>query len=184
MTRSKKIKNITMKKKQTVKKIFDEYHGVPPLFSSSFRNSGKDWIPISSIDYETVGRILICHLIIEHYIINFLAVNTRPDISWTDAKLTFYQKILLLKKMSPFSDNDLIKGVEIVNNIRNKFSHNLNATIEESKIRELKKIINDMGNEIDKLPLTFEKIALIELFTSLFCSYMAGYCTASVELEN
>lgn len=178
-----------MKKKETFDKFFDDSSiKPPPLFSSNFRESGPEWIPLINVDYETIGRVLICHLVIEHYINNLLSLNTRPDIDWAKARLTFFQKIVLIKKMKIFIDNDFdfVKGIEIINNIRNSFSHKINASIEKSKIKELSSITKklDVGGRLNKLPIELENVAIIEFFTKIFCTYIAGYCDAVVRYGN
>jgi hypothetical protein len=97
--------------------------GLPPMFADSFRDNGPEWKRISGVDFEGIGRILACHLIIEHYLSKLIEFQTPKEFDWDESKLTFAQKVKILRKYEPLIAHDFIKGVEVLNRIRNKFSH-------------------------------------------------------------
>ncbi len=164
--------------------FFNNKSGLPPMFSDSFREMGPDWNEISGINFEITGRVLVSHLILEHYITKLIELKTPKDFNWDESRLTFSQKVNLLKKDEVLNKTNYIKGIEILNKIRNKFSHNLLAVIDLSNISELTKIINDRSSS--KTPIINKKhdpIEVINAFASLACSYIGGYCTFLVHSE-
>jgi hypothetical protein len=162
-------------------KVFGVDFTIPPMFSETFRKS-PEWEIIKNIDYETTGKILICLLILEHYVTNLITLLTPEDLNWNGTRMTFNQKITLISKMGAFTDPEFIKGIEIINGIRNKYSHNLLASIAESNIQELKRIIIKFRGR-SEIPNDAKNIVVIEAFTYLVCAYIAGYCTALVDFE-
>ncbi len=66
--------------------------GLPPLVGQISKGS-VTWQRLDSINYEELGYFLSCHLIIEHYIDEYLKVQYE-NLSWEDCKLTFSQKLI------------------------------------------------------------------------------------------
>ncbi len=165
-----------------MKSIFTKDSGIPPMFSESFRDVGPEWKRLSGIDFEIVGRILICHLIIEHYLTNLIELKTSKEFDWSETKLTFAQKQKLTRKIDALAETKFSRGIEIVNKIRNKFSHNLLAKIDEAYILELRTIINTFrkSQKSEEISTEYEEIAVVEIFTSMVCAFIAGYCSSIV----
>jgi hypothetical protein len=130
---------------------------------------------------------------IEHYILKLIELKTPKEFSWEDSKLTFYQKLKIISKLPALLDNDLITGIEALNQIRNKFSHNLLAKIDNKQIEKIKKSIlkfrikhkKEEGSETDVVEFLelYDDIALIESFTSLVCAFIAGYCSTLIKKQ-
>jgi len=172
-------------KKAKIKSIFNEGFQIPPMFPDNFRQTGTEWNRISKIDFETSGRILMCHLIVEHYMTNSIKLLTPEDFDWDEARMTFSQKLKLICKIEAFNEFNFIKGIESLNKLRNKFSHNLLATISETDTKVFRTLIDRFykKNKPKEFSDNFDKVAIIELYTYIVCSYLAGYCTAIVDLE-
>lgn len=170
---------MTQSEKKKIDNIFS-HDSLPPLFSDSFRDLDVKWNRIEGINFDTVGRILICHLIIEHYINIFIELEASKAFDFTGAKLTFSQKLKLIYKVEAFKERGIIKGIETLNKIRNKFSHNLTVQIDEADIIFLKEVVDNIHKpEADEH--VYSDLAVIELFTSMTCAFMAGYCTHTVD---
>ena len=88
------------------------HDNLPPLFSDKFREIGPEWKRLTGIDFERVGRILTCHLIIEHYLTNYIELQSPNEFDWSEARLTFSQKLKLAKKTSGLKEASIFKGIE------------------------------------------------------------------------
>src|SRR5258706_2169561 len=169
-----------MPDKTKTDRIFPQ-DSLPPLFGENFSSTASDWKRLSGIEFEKVGRILICHLLIEHHINKLIELRGPSDFDWDESRLTFSQKIKLMRKDHAFREFDFIKGIQIINKLRNKFAHSLEFEIQEKDVLPIVEIINEFRKKhsSDK-PMDFEHstIATIEEFTGLFCAYFAGYCTS------
>lgn len=173
--------------------FFEENDGIPPRFGANFRDDGPKWEKVNGLDFEAIGRILICHLSIEHYINNLIDLSTPSDFNWDKSRLTFSQKMNLISNLHILNANNLIKGIEILNSIRNKLSHDMLGTIDEQKLIHLKKILLDTlchkksekkQKDIIQHVELFGPHAIIERFTSIVCAKIAGYCIYLINKES
>ncbi len=179
-----------MAKEKLIKKMFSGDINIPPLFSKTFKGKGPEWNKIVGIDFEHIGRILTCHLIIEHYITNLIEIKSPEDLNWEKSRLTFSQKLNLISKIPALRENDFTEGVEIINNIRNHYSHNILSEINLKQMARLKDILIAYFKTTKKTKEknygiledldVYEDTAIIEFFTLIFCSYIAGYCASLV----
>jgi hypothetical protein len=176
---------MTIKKSKQTKEKIDNYFthdSLPSLFSDSFRELDVKWNKIEGVNFELVGRILICHLIIEHYLTVFIELEISRKLTLDKIRLTFSQKLKLIEDNEALKETGIIKGIEIVNMIRNKFSHNLKVVINNNDIKYLKSVVDkirDKGSNENE-NIEYSDIATIESFTSMICAFMAGYCTSTV----
>ncbi|MGP1665363.1 MAG: hypothetical protein ACTS5I_05515, partial [Rhodanobacter sp.] len=109
-------------------------HSLPPLVGG-FSDGKVTWQRIESVDYDTLGYLLSCHLIIEHYLDHFLATYPNAPFGWENAKLTFSQKVALISKL-PFPEPyNLPPVIKHLNSLRNRFGHNINTTLSEKDLR-------------------------------------------------
>lgn len=169
--------------------VFDKNDGIPPRFGSNFREEGPKWEKVSGLDFEAIGRILVCHLSIEHYINNLIELSTPKLFDWDNTRMSFSQKLKLVSKISLLKKNKLHIGIEILNSIRNKLSHNMLATIDNAKFEQLKAILQeylckDQSEEEKQKTLShmnqYDTHAIIERFTCIVCALIAGYCTSLI----
>jgi len=93
-------------------------------FDDEFRYISERW----SQDTDAIGRILRCHLFVEHFLTAFL-VQRNPELgSVSDARLSFAQKVTLIGQASA-GIAYLIPGIRRLNTIRNRMAHTLAADI-------------------------------------------------------
>lgn len=169
--------------------VFEEGEGIPPRFGNNFRDEGPKWEKVTGLDFEGIGRILVSHLCIEHYLNNLIELSSPKSFDWNSSKMTFSQKLKLVNKIEILDKSKFSKGIEIINNIRNRLSHNMLAAIDESKIEQLKKIILDYRckgkTAIEKDEIVshldqFKTHGIVESFTQTVCALIAGYCTSII----
>jgi hypothetical protein len=172
-----------MTEKKRLDKIFT-HDNLPPLFGENFSPGKHDWKRLSGIEFERIGRILTCHLLIEHHINKFIELRTPKEFDWDESRLTFSQKLKLVKKDHPFQKYKFIKGIEIINKIRNTYSHTLEVSIDEKDIHIINEIliaIREKHPSKDGEEYEHTALATIEALTSLFCAYFAGYCSSLID---
>ncbi|HII4323768.1 TPA: hypothetical protein ACY4PR_004667 [Enterobacter cloacae] len=134
------------------------------------------WERVEGVDVEFIGAFLTAHLSLEKYITDYLSLRY-PSLSWSDARLTFSQKIALIQNEPanpPY--NEIYIRIKDFNNIRNKISHNLNYQLsdkDKEKFKDFYKKIthsNDLASHFD-----IESPAdLICFFSLMASSYFAS----------
>lgn len=88
-----------------------------------FHAENARYIALFNQDHDVLGRVLKCHLIVEHYLDRFLTNFLRLD-DISDVKLSFFQKATLLPNAG--SAAAFVKpGILKLNSIRNRFGHTL-----------------------------------------------------------
>jgi hypothetical protein len=114
---------------------------LPPLVGG-FEDGHVTWDRLESIDYDTLGYLLSCHLIIEHYMDHFLAAYPgTPIFGWENAKLSFTQKIALIGAL-PFSEPyNLPPVIKHLNVLRNRFGHNINTKLTETDLLPIREFL-------------------------------------------
>lgn len=84
--------------------------GLPPLVKG-FNGVNVVWERLEDVDFEFLGYLLSCHLIIEHYL-DEVIMTLGTSLNWEPAKLTFSQKLALFPKdlfPSPYNPIPAIK---------------------------------------------------------------------------
>jgi len=82
--------------------------------------------------------VLKGHLLLEEILTGIIEDNCRHPRALVEARLEFYQKLVLAKALLPLGqNNELWKGVEKVNSIRNKFAHHIEPEGIVDKIDDL-----------------------------------------------
>jgi len=165
---------------------WSSFSSIPPVFSTSFSRDDISWKKIDKINYDYIGRILVCHLLIETHINKFIELHLHKFLDIESANLSFSQKLNIVKNTLKTMPVDFFQGITIINKIRNRFSHQLETTIHPSEVGIIVKIIKDSvensGIE-NKKGLSIhsdEPLLIIEKFTRAFCIFMAGCCTVAV----
>ncbi len=79
-------------------------------------------------DTQMIGRILRSHLYVEHYLTEHLQDANSGLGNIDDARLSFSQKVNLLRVDDPLVNN-IIGGIRHLNRIRNRLAHNLAAEV-------------------------------------------------------
>ena len=149
-------------------------HSLPPIVAG-FADGKVTWQRLESIDYDTLGYLLSCHLIVEHYIDNFLATYPNAPFSWEAAKLTFGQKVALISGL-PFPEPyNLPPIIKHLNSLRNRFGHNVNAKLTDHDLLPFKQFLAKCTRDGQPPADDFEDAKdLLNIFTMLVCAYFAS----------
>lgn len=120
---------------------------------------------------DELGLVLKCHLIIEHYIDEFLIAAYPTVNNWSTLRLTFSQKIDLID-----TPNTIMKmaysSIKCLNSLRNKFSHRLAYKIKDEDYREIKDILTIWYKAAGE-PVP-EGIKILEKYTVWICAILNG----------
>jgi hypothetical protein len=105
-----------------------------------------------------LGRVLKCHLIVEHYLNRFLVAHFGID-NFDDVRLTFAQKAKLLSDRAAAA---FVKpGIVQLNRIRNRFGHSLGAELSDADLGSIRTVL-----DIARRGVTFgSPVEAIEAFT-------------------
>jgi hypothetical protein len=168
-----------MKKPKSIKKVLRS--GVfPPLFGANFGKPNAEWKRLASVDFDTLGRILACHRVVEHYLSKYLEIHCPSDLDWNTSHMTFSQKLSLATGKNSHLDNyGLPVAIRRLNNIRNRIGHDIEANITPEDVLPLKQCMESVSKD-DKLP-ALSPPATIEMFTLVVCSYIAAFCTYKIK---
>ena len=153
---------------------------MPPLVAE-IANGAVTWQRIEGIDYEVLGYFLSCHLVIEHYIDEYLKLCC-PALDWDAARQSFNQKVSLLSRFKVSAKYDCIPSIKHLNALRNKISHDIDFKIKPDDLLPLTEYLTRVyGDEPIKVPKETKRI--LSEFTSttcvLFASFISGYARGS-----
>lgn len=124
------------------------------------------YIELMSRPHDVVGRLLKCHLAIEHYLGRFLTEHYGiEDVE--SVKLGFFNKAMLLPTRA--SSAAFVKpGILRLNSLRNRVSHNLGADITLDELGPINSVLNVARPGVE-FP---EPIDAIEAFTTVACAWL------------
>jgi hypothetical protein len=113
-----------------------------------------------------MARVLKCHLIVEHYLNQFLSSHLELT-DFDDVRLTFAQKAKLLPDRA--SAAAFVKPAIIqLNRLRNRFAHTLGAEVSFDDLGAMQSIL-----EVARRGVTFNSpVAAIEEFTTVACTFL------------
>ena len=131
-----------------------------------FEHENRIFIGLISSPHDTLGRVLKCRLIVEHYLNRFLVAHFGID-NFDDARLTFAQKAKLLPDRATAAA--FVKpGIVQLNRIRNRFGHSLSAELSDADLGSIRTVL-----DIARRGVTFESPAeAIEAFTTVACTFL------------
>lgn len=129
------------------------------------------WQPLGDIDYDILGYFLSCHLIIEHYLEEYLKASY-PSLDWDAAKPTFGQLASLLTTEKFPAKYNAVQEIKYMNSLRNKLSHNVEFKITDAELLPFKQYISKISGKRELVP--GDPKHLLSVFTSLVCVYFAG----------
>lgn len=149
-------------------------HSLPPLVGG-FSDGKVTWQRIESVDYDTLGYLLSCHLIIEHYLDHFLSTYPNDPFGWESAKLTFGQKVALISKL-PFPEPyNLPPVIKHLNTLRNRFGHNINTKLSEEDLLPFQQFLAKCSkNAKSNMDIPSEPKDTLDILTMIICSYFAS----------
>ena len=117
-------------------------------------------------EHDNLGRILKCHLIVEHYL-NLFLVSHYSIQGFDEARLTFSQKTKLLP--SEANAVAFVKpGIQRLNAIRNKFGHQLDADLNDDDLGAINQIVDAIRPNAEFNSI----IEKVEAFTTIACTWL------------
>lgn len=149
--------------------------GLPPVVAG-FTDDGVTWQRIEAIDYDMLGYVLSCHLIIEHYMDNALVTLPFCDLDWEAARLTFGQKVALFSGVKFVEPYNLPPVIKHLNSLRNRFGHDISARLTPEDMLPFRQFLEKCtkSKEKKKVRLPTKSKDVLHLFTSIACSYLAS----------
>ena len=131
-----------------------------------FEAENKKYIALMGRSHDVLGRVLKCHLVVESYIDRFLESHLAVE-SIRDVRLSFHQKAKLLpSKASPAAF--MKPGIIRLNTIRNRFGHDLSASVNNGDLFEITEILNVARPGVEFA----EPVQAIEAFTTVACTWL------------
>jgi hypothetical protein len=129
-----------------------------------FDKENRAYVRLISADHDDLGRVLKCHLVVEHYLERFLTAQL-PSVR--DAKLTFAQKAALLPQQR--SAAAFVRpGIIQMNKLRNKFAHRLTATVGGDDLGPIRDVLRIARPRVPFDPA----VPAIEAFTTVACTFL------------
>jgi len=136
---------------------------------------------LESRDGAIIGQLLKCHLLLEHYLDEYLKASNPGIDRWQESRLSFNQKL----ELAVHPNSVLVywgDGIRVINRIRNRFAHNLNGTFEETELDPLKPFIMESIRG-SKQPMP-TGIDLIEKFTTFACASISSVTVNTLRYGN
>jgi len=122
-------------------------------------------------DTSLTSVVLRCHLLVEHYLDNYLIACNPSIIEWDKSRLTFYQKLNLADHPNS-SIHLLIPPLKNLNTVRNQLVHNLNLKSEDLNIKPINEFVS-MWKAAGGYPVPTGNNLIME-FTLTACSWLFG----------
>ncbi len=151
--------------------------GLPPLVHS-IRDGDVTWQRLENLDYELLGYFLSCHLIVEHYLDEYLKTSY-PKLDWDASKQTFGQKVALLATENYPEKYNSIPAIKHLNSLRNKLSHNIDFKITEADLLPLSQYLKKCCGPDHEAPVEAREI--LDLFTSMVCVWFASGISSTAQ---
>ncbi|MDF0376618.1 hypothetical protein [Methylophilus sp. YYY-1] len=155
-------------------------HWMPPLVGE-IADGKVTWLRLDSIDYESLGYFLSCHLIIEHYLDHFIATYMPTKFDWEGAKLTFGQKASLISTLEFPEPYNLPPTIKYLNSLRNKFSHDVTFILTEQELLPIRQFVEKCTEK--KLGAQFNIHDLLNTYTGIVCAYFASSISHSARFQ-
>lgn len=149
-----------------------------PLLVGDIRDGNVTWQRLENLDYELLGYFLSCHLIIEHYLDEYLKTKY-PHLNWDASKQTFWQKVSLLATDNYPEKYNSTPAIKHLNSVRNKLSHNIDFKISEAYLLPLSHYLKKCcGPDLEQ---PTEPKEILELFTSMVCVWFASGISSTAQ---
>ena len=145
----------------------------PKLVDKTARSELR-FIQVDSPSIRDIGRVLVAHLCVEHYLTRVIERNEPKVFDFEKVRLTFSQKVALLSGRSRLlSASGLLPGIRCLNAVRNKLSHDIEAQLTKLDVEPM------MNTKVGKREVTFSRrlrpVTIIRQFSMVACGYLAGY---------
>lgn len=138
-------------------------------------NGSVIWNRIVDIDHKLLGYFLTCHLVIEHYMDEYLKA-TIPRLDWEKPRLTFGQRVNLLTWKVLVNDEkyDPIPAIKHMNTLRNKISHRLEIKLDLDALKPLSDYMRKLSSPRPYAAPVDPK-ELLEAFVGTCCATFASH---------
>jgi hypothetical protein len=146
--------------------IFKKFLEDAPKAEMDLRDFNAKYQLFLNNDYSPVSVVLRCHLIVEHFIDEYLEAANPAIQNWEKVQLRFVQKLTMIDHKQSVI-HLLIPGLKCLNNLRNKLAHQLNAAFNESDVAPISDIVIWWNNALRKpIPNGIEMIEAFSLQAS------------------
>ncbi len=147
---------------------------LPPMFDG-VKDGSVVWKRIVDIDHELLGYFLTCHLLIEHYMDEYLKA-TIPRLDWEKPRLTFGQRVNLLTWEVLVNDQkfDPIPAIKHMNALRNKISHRLEINLDLESLQPLSDYLKKLSAP-RREPMPTDPKELLSAFVGTCCATFASH---------
>lgn len=131
-----------------------------------FNAENAKFIDLMSRPHDMIGRLLKCHLVVEHYLDRFRSEHFGiEDVE--AAKLGFFNKAMMLPTKA-HSAAFVKPGILKLNSLRNRVGHNLGSDIDFEDFAAINEVLS-----IARAGVKFqEPIEAIEAFTTVACTWL------------
>ncbi len=129
-----------------------------------FATENRVYVSLISGGHDQLGRVLKCHLVVEHCVERFLSAQI-PHVG--EARLSFAQKAKLLPKARTAAAF-VRPGIIQLNSIRNRFAHDLAATVVRQDLGPITEVLEVSRPEID----LDDPVRAVEAFTTVACTFL------------
>ena len=136
------------------------------VINQHFERENKIFIDLISSSHDTLGRVLKCHLLVEHYLNRFLVAHFDMD-NFDDVRLAFAQKAALIPDRTTAAS--FVKpGIIELNTIRNRFCHSLGAELSFQNLVSIRRVL-----DIAEPRVAFRSpVEAIEAFMRVACTFL------------
>ena len=155
-----------MREIEGIEKVIESLKSHWGEIDARFNEENRRFIALFGRRHDVIGRLLKCHLVVEHYLERFLSDHFGIE-NVEDAKLGFYNKAALLPSKS--SSAAFVKpGILRLNVLRNRIGHSLGN----------EPAFDDLGPIRDVLQVARQgvhfaaPIDAIEAFTTVACTWL------------
>ena len=136
---------------------------------------------LEGVDFELLGNLLSCHLVVEHYLDEFL-MTLGTTLRWESARLTFSQKVSLFPPSVFPRGVETVAAIKHLNSLRNKVAHSLKARAADLDFQPFREFLVAVYDGRQEVPA--EPFAVLEEFTSIVCSGFAGWVASDAYRTN
>lgn len=150
----------------------DSHAPIPPeLVRKLFLEFNEEFLHLWQTHGNSIGRIVKSHLLLEHYLNEYLRV-IHPSIRNFDAlKLSFKQKLNLLELPGEMI-HYIGPVLDVINRLRNRLVHSLAIDLNDDEVEPIRKLLSFTRQQSNYIADLQERSAadLIEESTKLICS--------------
>ncbi|MFG3449583.1 hypothetical protein ACGFZ3_13460 [Stenotrophomonas sp. NPDC047960] len=155
-----------MKDVQGISEMADKLRPHLPEYLKWFDEQNDKFKTLIAADHDPIGRVLKCHLVVEHYLTEWL-VNHYGIQDIEKVRLTFAQRANLIPSQGQ-AVSFMKPGILKLNAIRNDFGHSMEATPSMDDMSALLTVLR-----VFQPQRRFESpLDIVEAFTTTACTFL------------